>query len=141
MGLTCQLAQVAERVNWLGLGPQENYPDRLTAAVLTAGICHCQTCIPVRLPSENGLRCGTRELNYGPHQWRGDFQFNISRYSQQQLMETSHRHLLHAEEGTWLNIDGFHMGIGGDDSWSPSVSAEFHLSAGSYHYQLLWCQK
>ncbi len=20
------------------------------------------------------------------------------------------------EEGTWLNIDGFHMGIGGDDS-------------------------
>ncbi len=23
IGLTCQLAQVAERVNWLGLGPQE----------------------------------------------------------------------------------------------------------------------
>ncbi len=69
------------------------------------------------------------------------FQFNISRYSQQQLMETSHRHLLHAEEGTWLNIDGFHMGIGGDDSWSPSVSAEFQLSAGRYHYQLVWCQK
>ncbi|MBE0216215.1 beta galactosidase small chain family protein, partial [Klebsiella pneumoniae] len=22
-----------------------------------------------------------------------------------------------------------------------SVSAEFQLSAGSYHYQLLWCQK
>lgn len=95
---------------------------------------------PYVFPSENGLRCGTRELNYGPHQWRGDFQFNISRYSQQQLMETSHRHLLHAEEGTWLNIDGFHMGIGGDDSWSPSVSAEFQLSAGRYHYQLVWCQ-
>ncbi len=57
------------------------------------------------------------------------------------LMETSHRHLLHAEEGTWLNIDGFHMGIGGDDSPSPSVSAEFQLSAGRYHYQLVWCQK
>ncbi|WP_409256768.1 hypothetical protein, partial [Klebsiella pneumoniae] len=26
-------------------------------------------------------------------------------------------------------------------SWSPSVSAEFQLSTGSYHYQLLWCQK
>ncbi|MGA6509915.1 hypothetical protein ACPEF7_19305, partial [Klebsiella sp. K769] len=24
---------------------------------------------------------------------------------------------------------------------SPSVSAEFHLSAGRYYYQLLWCQK
>lgn len=32
IGLSCQLAQVAERVNWLGLGPHENYPDRLGAA-------------------------------------------------------------------------------------------------------------
>ncbi len=142
IGLTCQLAQVAERVNWLGLGPQENYPDRLTAACFDRwDLPLSDMYTPYVFPSENGLRCGTRELNYGPHQWRGDFQFNISRYSQQQLMETSHRHLLHAEEGTWLNIDGFHMGIGGDDSWSPSVSAEFQLSTGSYHYQLLWCQK
>nr|ADF55556.1 beta-geo [PiggyBac insertional mutagenesis vector Slingshot-PB] len=141
IGLNCQLAQVAERVNWLGLGPQENYPDRLTAACFDRwDLPLSDMYTPYVFPSENGLRCGTRELNYGPHQWRGDFQFNISRYSQQQLMETSHRHLLHAEEGTWLNIDGFHMGIGGDDSWSPSVSAEFQLSAGRYHYQLVWCQ-
>ncbi|SHL12212.1 tryptophan synthase, alpha chain [Paraburkholderia terricola] len=142
IGLNCQLAQVAERVNWLGLGPQENYPDRLTAACFDRwDLPLSDMYTPYVFPSENGLRCGTRELNYGPHQWRGDFQFNISRYSQQQLMETSHRHLLHAEEGTWLNIDGFHMGIGGDDSWSPSVSAELQLSAGRYHYQLVWCQK
>lgn len=142
IGLNCQLAQVAERVNWLGLGPQENYPDRLTAACFDRwDLPLSDMYTPYVFPSENGLRCGTRELNYGPHQWRGDFQFNISHYSQQQLMETSHRHLLHAEEGTWLNIDGFHMGIGGDDSSSPSVSAEFQLSAGRYHYQLVWCQK
>ncbi|MFP1590885.1 hypothetical protein ACLB1M_06020 [Escherichia coli] len=130
IGLTCQLAQVAERVNWLGSGPQENYPDRLTAACFDRWDLPLSDMYPVRLPERkrSALR-DTRELNYGPHQWRGDFQFNISRYSQQQLMETSHRHLLHAEEGTWLNIDGFHMGIGGDDSWSPSVSAEFQLSA------------
>lgn len=120
IGLTCQLARVAERVNWLGLGPQENYPDRLTAACFDRwDLPLSNMYTPYVFPSENGLRCGTRELNYGPHQWRGDFQFNISRYSQQQLMETSHRHLLHAEEGTWLNIDGFHMGIGGDDSSEP----------------------
>lgn len=122
IGLNCQLAQVAERVNWLGLGPQENYPDRLTAACFDRwDLPLSDMYTPYVFPSENGLRCGTRELNYGPHQWRGDFQFNISRYSQQQLMETSHRHLLHAEEGTWLNIDGFHMGIGGDDSEPVSI--------------------
>ncbi|WP_434964825.1 hypothetical protein, partial [Citrobacter koseri] len=29
-------------------------------------------------------------------------------------------------------------GVGGDDSWSPSVSPEFQLSAGRYHYQVIW---
>ncbi|MBA7791919.1 hypothetical protein HV144_20800, partial [Citrobacter freundii] len=57
------------------------------------------------------------------------------------LMATSHRHLLQPEAGTWLNIDGFHMGVGGDDSWSPSVSPEFLLSAGRYHFQFVWGQK
>lgn len=139
IGLTCQLAQVAERVNWLGLGPHENYPDRLSSACVDRWDLPLEALhTPYVFPSENGLRCRTRELSYGAHCWRGDFQFNISRYSQKQLMEASHRHLLQAEAGTWLNIDGFHMGVGGDDSWSPSVSAEYQLSAQRYHYQLIW---
>ena len=142
IGLSCQLAQVAERVNWLGLGPHENYPDRLSAACFDRwDLSLDEMYTPYVFPSENGLRCGTRELYYGAHQWRGDFLFNISRFSQQQLMETSHRHLLQPEAGTWLNIDGFHMGVGGDDSWSPSVSPEFQLSAGRYHFQFVWGQK
>ncbi|MDM2870635.1 beta-galactosidase [Citrobacter sp. Cpo069] len=142
IGLRCQLAQVAERVNWLGLGPHENYPDRLGAACFDRwDLSLDEMYTPYVFPSENGLRCGTRELYYGAHQWRGDFLFNISRFSQQQLMETSHRHLLQPEAGTWLNIDGFHMGVGGDDSWSPSVSPEFQLSAGRYHFQFVWGQK
>ncbi|WP_172729006.1 beta-galactosidase [Kluyvera cryocrescens] len=139
IGLTCQLAQVAERVNWLGLGPHENYPDRLSSACVDRWDQPLEAMYtPYVFPCENGLRCHTRELSYGEHSWRGDFQFNISRYGQKQLMETSHRHLLQPEAGTWLNIDGFHMGVGGDDSWSPSVSPEYLLSAGRYHYQLIW---
>jgi len=139
IGLSCQLAQVAARVNWLGLGPHENYPDRLSSACVDRWDLPLEALYtPYVFPSENGLRCHTRELSYGAHHWRGNFQFNISRYGQQQLMETSHRHLLQAEAGTWLNIDGFHMGVGGDDSWSPSVSPEYQLSAGRYHYQLIW---
>ena len=142
IGLSCQLVQIAERVNWLGLGPHENYPDRLGAACFDRwDLSLDEMYTPYVFPSENGLRCGTRELHYGAHQWRGDFLFNISRFSQQQLMATSHRHLLQPEAGTWLNIDGFHMGVGGDDSWSPSVLPEFLLSAGRYHFQFIWGQK
>lgn len=139
IGLSCQLAQVNERVSWLGLGPHENYPDRLSSACFDRWELPLEAMYtPYVFPGENGLRCGTRKLRYGEHQWHGDFQFAISRYSQQQLMEISHRHLLQAEAGTWLNLDGFHMGVGGDDSWSPSVSPEFLLSARHYHYQIIW---
>ena len=139
IGLTCQLSQVAERVNWLGLGPHENYPDRLSSARVDRWDLPLDALYtPYVFPSENGLRCATRQLGYGSHQWQGDFQFNLSRYSQQQLAETSHRHLLSPEAGSWLNIDGFHMGIGGDDSWSPSVAPEYLLTARHYHYQIVW---
>lgn len=139
IGLSCQLSQVAERASWLGLGPHENYPDRLSSARFDRWDLPLEDLYtPYVFPSENGLRCATRQLRYGSHQWQGDFQFNLSRYSQQQLAETSHRHLLTPEAGSWLNIDGFHMGIGGDDSWSPSVAPEYQLTARHYHYQIVW---
>jgi beta-galactosidase len=139
IGLSCQLAELAPQVNWLGLGPHENYPDRsLSAQFSRWQLPLDEMYTPYVFPTENGLRGGTRELTYGNWQFSGDFHFGLSRYSLQQLMETSHRHLLRNEQGTWLNIDGFHMGVGGDDSWSPSVSPDFLLNAGHYAYSVTW---
>ncbi|MGY2926493.1 beta-galactosidase/beta-glucuronidase [Ewingella americana] len=139
IGLTCQLADSAENVRWLGLGPHENYPDRRLAAQHGRwDLPLAELYTPYVFPSENGLRGETRELDYAGWKLRGHFHFGLSRYSLRQLMNTSHRHLLREEEGTWLNIDGFHMGVGGDDSWSPSVSPEFLLTAGQYHYSFIW---
>ncbi|PKH20544.1 beta-galactosidase [Enterobacterales bacterium CwR94] len=139
IGLYCQLAQTPETASWLGLGPHENYPDRKLAAQQgrwTADINALHT--PYIFPSENGLRCDTRELTLGDHTWSGDFHFGVSRYSQTQLMAITHRHLLQEEPGCWVSLDGFHMGVGGDDSWSPSVAPEFVLSQSQYRYQLHW---
>ncbi|PVZ79476.1 beta-galactosidase [Serratia sp. S1B] len=139
IGLSCQLADVAEQATWLGLGPHENYPDRQLSAQhgrWTLPLAEFHT--PYIFPTENGLRCNTRQLNFGYWQWQGDFHFGLSRYSQQQLTDTSHQHLLHEERGVWVNLDGFHMGVGGDDSWSPSVSPDFILDAEHYRYSLVW---
>lgn len=142
IGLCCQLAQVSPKVSWLGLGPHENYPDRQHSAHFDRWQCPLSDLYtPYVFPSENGLRCGTLSLQFGDNHWSGNFQFNLSRYSQQQLRDTSHRHLLQEETGCWLNIDGFHMGVGGDDSWSPSVSAEFLLQEQHYHYVITWSQR
>jgi beta-galactosidase len=139
IGLSCQLADLEPEVSWFGRGPHENYPDRKSSALFdrwTLALADMYT--PYVFPSENGLRCDTSRLEYGSNQWRGKFHFNISRYGQKQLREATHRHLLKAEAGSWLNIDGYHMGVGGDDSWSPSVSPEFLLSGSHYHYAVSW---
>ncbi len=139
IGLTCQLSDIHADVIWQGLGPHENYPDRKTSARYDRWQRPLNDLYtPYVFPGENGLRCATTRLEYGDSCWQGNFQFNISRYGQRQLKETSHRHLLREEQGTWLNLDGFHMGVGGDDSWSPAVAAEFLLQESHYHYALSW---
>lgn len=141
IGLTCQLAHAPDTVRWLGLGPHENYPDRKLAARQgrwELPLDAMQT--PYIFPTENGLRCETRELAFGPHRLAGDFHFAVSRYGQRQLRETSHWHLLREEPGCWLNLDAFHMGVGGDDSWSPSVSPEFILQNRRLRYAFSWSQ-
>ena len=142
IGLRTQLAAVAEQAEWLGLGPHENYPDRKLAAQ------HGRWCLPLAamstpyvFPTENGLRCDTRQLAYGGWQIDGRFHFSLGRHSREQLTTTSHRHLLRDEPGTWLHLDGAHMGVGGDDSWSPSVHADFLLSAPVYRYQLTFSRR
>ncbi|QYM91594.1 beta-galactosidase [Dickeya zeae] len=137
IGLSVQLAAVNPQVSWLGLGPHENYPDRRLAALHGRWQQPLEAMhTPYIFPSENGLRCHTQELRYGDWLIEGDFHFGIGRYSQQQLMSCTHHHLLQPEAGTWLNLDGFHMGVGGDDSWSPSVAPDFLLTAPRYRYQL-----
>ena len=140
IGLSLQLAEKAENVTYFGLGPDENYPDRRGASLFGQwNLRITDMTTPYIFPSENGLRMETRELNYGRLKVRAmgqSFAFNLSPYSQNQLAKRGHWHLLEEEAGTWLNIDGFHMGVGGDDSWSPSVAQEYLLTKGNYHYEI-----
>lgn len=138
IGLRCQLSEAPQQVSWLGLGPEENYPDRQLAAQFSRWqqpLSAMST--PYVFPGENGLRGGTRELECGAWQIAGDFHFSVSRHSLEQLRDTSHRHLLQPEAGCWLHLDAAHMGLGGDDSWSPSVSAEYLLTQGRWRYALI----
>ncbi|MGQ8773849.1 beta-galactosidase [Serratia sp. NA_112.1] len=137
IGLNCQLKEIHPQAQWLGLGPHENYPDRRLAAQFGRWQLPLEELhTPYIFPGENGLRCETRSLQYGDWHIDGRFHFSLSRYGLRQLMECSHQHLLQPEAGTWLSLDGFHMGVGGDDSWSPSVNQDYLLSRSHYHYQL-----
>jgi beta-galactosidase len=127
-----------ENICWQGLGPFENYPDRLTAARY-GKYSHSleELYTPYIFPTDNGLRCGTHKLNINQLQITGNFMFAVSQYSQQQLTQAKHTNELNVEDTIYVQIDHQHMGVGGDDSWSPSVHKEFQLNDKYYQYSVI----
>ena len=91
---------------------------------------------PYIFPTENGLRCHTAALDWGHWHVTGDFHFSVQPYSTAQLMETDHWHRMQPENGVWITLDGVHMGIGGDDSWTPSAYQQWLLLETQRQYQL-----
>ncbi|CAM2936391.1 beta-galactosidase [Vibrio mytili] len=139
IGLELQLPLQEQNttVTWQGLGPFENYPDRLAAARF--GL-HTQTLeqmhTPYIFPTDSGLRCGTRSLEINDLTISGDFQFSVSQYASHALAAAKHTNEIVKEEKVYLRLDHKHMGVGGDDSWSPSVHKEFQLDDNHYAYRV-----
>jgi len=133
VGISMRLAQSADSVAWFGRGPHENYPDRLTSADFGHWRLPLRSMhTPYIFPSENGLRCDVRSLELGPASVAGHFHFSVSKFGQAQLAAALHDHELSAEEGLFVYLDGFHMGVGGDDSWTPSTKPEYLLTESRY---------
>lgn len=137
VGLVMRLAARPANVQWLGRGPHENYPDRKRSAywgIHKATINELYT--PYIFPSDNGLRCDTQQLDIGWLRVAGDFHFALSPYRQAQVSQARHQHELVEEAGLELRLDAYHMGVGGDDSWSPSVHQEYLLVDKHYRYRM-----
>ena len=134
-----ELQQNHLTVSWLGLGPFENYPDRKAAAryghyALT--IDELQT--RYIFPTDNGLRSDCKQLDIAGLQAQGKFYFNVSEYGQAQLDNAKHTSDLSPQDCIFVYIDHAHMGVGGDDSWSPSTHKAFLLEEKMYRYSFLF---
>ncbi|MEZ9144375.1 beta-galactosidase [Vibrio sp. 10N.286.52.C3] len=137
VGFEFALKHVPDGVEWFGRGPHENYPDRKMSAhmgLYQQSIEQMHT--PYIFPSDCGLRCDVREAKVGAFELQGDFHFSVSRLGLQQLQKAKHTCDLTEQEQLFVYVDGFHMGVGGDDSWTPSVHDEFKLLKEHYHYQV-----
>ena len=137
IGAVFRLAEKCTRVCWEGRGPHENYPDRRASADFgrwQASLDELHT--PYIFPSDNGLRTDVSLLEFPEAKLavRGHLHFSVSPYGQAQLHAARHTHELQAQENVYVYLDGYHMGIGGDDSWSPTVKPEFLLEAKTYSW-------
>jgi beta-galactosidase len=137
VGMELVLPNTHKSVDWFGRGPHENYPDRLLSAHVARHSCSIEEMhTPYVFPSDSGLRCDVKHAHVGDLDITGDFYFAVSRYSQSNVAIAKHTNELNADEQIYVRLDGFHMGVGGDDSWSPSVHDEFRLTETRYRYQI-----
>ena len=138
VGVEMILPNSDNSVSWFGRGPHENYPDRVLSAHVGRHHCSIEAMhTPYIFPSENGLRCDVKEATIGDLTVSGDFHLAVSRYKQSNIAQAKHTNELTDEQQLYVRLDGFHMGVGGDDSWSPSVHQEFLLNKQHYRYQLI----
>ncbi|GLS91100.1 beta-galactosidase [Psychromonas marina] len=138
IGMELILPKTDKPVSWFGRGPHENYPDRTLSAHIGRYSCPVEALhTDYIFPSENGLRCDVKEAQVGPLMVTGDFHLAVSRYQQANIAQAKHTNELIDEQQLYLRLDGFHMGVGGDDSWSPSVHQEFLLTKQHYHYHVV----
>ena len=145
----------ADKVEYFGLGPWENYSDRATGAMLglheasiglVSGLADPNTgtiAYPAdRLnpdnyiePGEQGYRTGCRRLKVGAvtvEAVNAPFGFNVWPYPQTMLEDKKHQWELSAADELTVNIDAVQMGVGGDNSWGAKPHDPYMPGAGTY---------
>ncbi|KAG9456219.1 hypothetical protein H6P81_000727 [Aristolochia fimbriata] len=123
-------------VKWYGKGPFECYPDRKAGALV--GVYENDVAnmhVPYIVPGECGGRTDVRWLAFQNTHGFGLFastygtslpmQMNASYYSTEELDRTTHNEELVEGDDIEVHLDHKHMGVGGDDSWSPCVHDQY----------------
>ena len=148
LGMRLVLDPAYDRMTWLGRGPQENYADRKTGALVglyqasvwdqfhpyvraqeTANKCDVRWVALRNAAGEGLLFCGDEPLNVSA--WNFPMEdieyrpFNVER---------RHGGSIVKKEMVWLNIDHRQMGVGGDNTWGAQVHPEYTITPHAWEY-------
>jgi beta-galactosidase len=137
VGMSFAISGTWDRLRWFGRGPQENYLDRHTAAFVGLYRSAVGDWIThyVR-PQENANRSDVRWIEFAGSDGRGlrvkaegqPFGVSAWPYSATDLAQAKHDSELPRRESITVNVDGWQMGVGGDNSWGLPVHEEYRLS-------------
>ncbi|WPJ97259.1 glycoside hydrolase family 2 TIM barrel-domain containing protein [Coraliomargarita algicola] len=129
-----------EDLEWLGLGPYENYPDRKSSvwrAVHRSTVD--QQYVPYVMPQENGLKCDVDWLTLASDsslikvESHLPFMFSALHFHPRDLTNAFHATDLVARPQTLLCLDIAHRGLG-TGSCGPDTFAAYRLSESKYDF-------
>jgi beta-galactosidase len=123
------------KVEWYGRGPHENYRDRKTGAEIADHSARVENWItPYVRPQDNANRTDVRWMRLSPERGpalliQGDAPLGVSAwpYTTDDLESATHDYRLPRRDFITVNVDGFQMGVGGDNSWGLPVHPEYRL--------------
>ncbi|GLI68193.1 hypothetical protein VaNZ11_012533 [Volvox africanus] len=142
-------------VSWLGGGPHECYWDRKASAHIGQyGAAVREMRVPYVFPQESGGRADVRWIALLPGSGSQGpglavlsatpppapyLQVSVSEHSMEAIHAARHEYEIStARDGrTFFHLDHLHMGVGGDDSWSPTVHPEFLIPPAVYEWQMV----
>ena len=157
MGMNLQLAREYENMEWFGRGPQENYCDRNSGALvgLYNGKVKDQYWAYIR-PQENGNKTDVRWVTFTNNEGNGLISIGsplLSVSAHHNIMEdfespvrtvgrvyegvtVVNRHTTDVKERNLVsvNLDYKQMGVGGDNSWGARTHPQYLLTDKEYTY-------
>ncbi|KAK8977634.1 hypothetical protein V6N11_013418 [Hibiscus sabdariffa] len=150
VGVEFHLEKSVDQVKWYGRGPFECYPDRKAAAHV--GIYEQSVedmHVPYIVPGESGGRADVRWVTFQNKDGLGMYastfgrsppmQLNASYYSTVELDRAMRNEELIKGDNIEVHLDHKHMGIGGDDSWTPCVHEKYLVPAVPYSFSIRLC--
>ncbi|KAH6803430.1 glycoside hydrolase family 2 protein [Perilla frutescens var. frutescens] len=147
VGIEFHLDKSMDQIQWYGRGPFECYPDRKAAAHV--GLYEQDVSslhVPYIVPYECSGRADVRWVTFQNKNGRGIYastyggsppmQMNASYYGTAELERATRLEELVKGEDIEVHLDHKHMGIGGDDSWSPCVHEKYLVPAVPYSFRI-----
>ncbi|MEI8289385.1 MAG: glycoside hydrolase family 2 TIM barrel-domain containing protein [Verrucomicrobiota bacterium] len=138
IGMQCGLDSELHAVEWLGLGPDESYPDRKNAVIFGDFKADARTWNHnYSPPQETGHRSEVRCACFTAPDGRGlkvravgaPFGFNLWPWTAADLETTTHPYLLPSRDFLTLTIDSTQMGLGGVQGWGARPLDKYLLPA------------
>ncbi|WP_447590366.1 glycoside hydrolase family 2 TIM barrel-domain containing protein [Microbacterium lacticum] len=138
VGMEFAVASDLDAVEWVGLGPWENYPDRCTSALLgrwserVAGMA-----VPYLRPQANGTRGGVTEASFAGSSGTitassaHPLHLTVSEYSSEQLESADHWWELEPDGQVRVHLDIAHRGVG-TALLGPDTRPAFRLAGTQY---------
>ena len=140
IGVELVLAEQLEQVEWLGRGPDENYPDRKAGSPVgryTTTVTGMY--VPYILPQENGARCDVRwcALHDGGlgllMAGGGPLIVTALHYSAEDLTGAFHTNELRPQPEVYVHLDVAQRGLG-TASCGPDTLPAYRLAGGTWRW-------